>query len=371
MKRYDTMFNILTIYNKISIDDTKYFNKKTIKRLEYIQNVSNLNDEIIKIIHKYYENHEYIYDFSKVFDYVDDKNIKPNELINIVKKIDDLNSGLLLITSLLSHNTTKKNSEINHNKLIKHFIELDKKYKEKNLNIKYEVKSTLKIMCKCREKIINGVYKQAKDILKCFSLFILVPVVSNNEFRTLFGNKVYEHVRVLYSEYNLTELLIDCLSKNTYVYRKFKFYKFKQNLTFYKNTFNFIKKIGMLLSHIYLDILNLFYFFSFGFKSIDQEIKTYQKNIEDDINLLRKMTLGVVNNLNNGIVINRLYNYIFDMSKFNIEDEYKNECTFSECSSNFIKETDRVIKRLIGNYIHLNKYLYEERKLLDDVNKKL
>lgn len=371
MKRYDTMLNIISIYNNIQTDDTNYFRKSTIKRLNYIKNVSSLNDEIIKIIKTYYDKNNYIYYFSKTFDYIDDKNIKTDELINIVKDVDDLNSGLLLLTSLLSHNTTKKNSELNHSRMINHFIELDKRYQKIKLNTVYDTKSTLKIMCKCREKIINGVYKQAKDILKCFSLFILVPVISNNEFRTLFGNKVYKHVKVLYSDHNLTELLTDCLSKNPYVYRKFKFYKFKQNLTFYKNTFNFIKKIGMLLSHIYLDILNLFYFFGFGFKSIDQEIKTYQKNIEDDVKLLRKMALGVVNNLNNGIVINKLYDYIFDMSEFNIEDEYKNECTFSECSSNFIKETDKVIKRLIGNYIHLNKYLYEERKLLDEVNKKL
>ena len=34
------------------------------------------------------------------------------------------------------------------------------------------------------------------------------------------------------------------------------------------------------------------------------------------------------------------------------------------------QETE-IIKRLMQNYIHLNKYLYEERKLLDDINKKM
>ena len=371
MKQYDTMLNIISIYSKIQTDNTNYFNKNTIKKLNYIKNVSNLNNEIIKIIKKYYDENNYIYNFSKTFDHIDDKNINTDKLINIVKDVDDLNSGLLLLTSLLSHNTTKKNSELNHNEIINHFIELDKRYQKIKPNTVYETKSTLKLMCKCREKIIKSVYKQAKDILKCFSLFILVPVVSNKEFKSLFGSKICDKLNNIRENKSLTNLLTDCLSRNPYVYKKFKFYKFKQDLTIYKHTFNIIKKIKMIFNHIYLDLLNLIYFFSFGFKSIDKEIKDTQKHIEKDISLLRKITLSVINNLNNGIVINKLYNNIFDMIDFDIEQEYKNECTFSNCSSNFIKETDNIIKRLMKNYIHLNKYLYEERKLLDDINKKM
>lgn len=371
MKRYDTMLNIISIYNNIQTDNINHFSKKTIKRLNYIKNVSSLNDEIIKIIKNYYDKNNYIYNFSKTFDYIDDKNIKTDELINIVKDVDDLNSGLLLLTSLLSHNTTKKNSELNHSRMINHFIELDKRYQKIKLNTVYDTKSTLKIMCKCREKIIKGVYKQSKDILKCFSLFILVPVVSNDEFKTIFGSKTCDRLKDIRENNSLTNLLTDCLSRNPYVYKKFKFYKFKQDLTIYKHTFNIIKKVKIFFDHIYLDLLNLIYFFSFGFRSIDKEIKDTQKHIEKDINSLRKMTLSVIDNLNNGIIINNLYNYTFDMQDFDIEQEYKNECTFSDCSSNFIKETDNIIKRLMQNYIHLYKYLYEERKILDDINRKI
>lgn len=371
MKQYDTMLNIISIYNKTLSDDTNYFSKSTIKRLNYIKNVSNLNDEIIKIIKNYYDKNNYIYNFSKTFEYIDDKNIKTDELINIVKDVDDLNSGLLLLTSLLSHNTTKRNGELNNNRMINHFIELDNRYQKIKPNTVYETKSTLKIMCKYRETIIKGVYKQSKDILKCFSLFILIPIVSNNEFKSIFGAKICDKLKNIRENNSLTNLLTDCLSKNPYVYKKFKFYKFKQDLIIYKHTFNIIKKVKIIFVHIYLDFLNLIYFFSFGFKSIDKEIKDTQKHIEKDVNLLRKMTLSVIDNLNNGIIINKLYDYIFDMKDFDIEQEYKNECTFSNCSINFIKETDNIIKRLMKNYIHLNKYLYEERKLLDDINKKM
>ena len=53
MKQYDTMLNIISIYSKIQTDNINYFNKNTIKKLNYIKNVSNLNNEIIKIIKKY------------------------------------------------------------------------------------------------------------------------------------------------------------------------------------------------------------------------------------------------------------------------------------------------------------------------------
>lgn len=371
MDKKDSMINIISYYNDISTYNPHYFSKKTIKRLDYIKNVSALNEDIIKIIHDYYESNKYIYDFDKLFINIDTKNIKCDELINIIRSVDDLNSGLLLITSLLSHNTTKRTSEINHQKIINHFIELDKVYKQRNPNVMYNTSSILKMMCKYREKNIRTVYKQAKDILKCFSLFILVPAISNDEFRSLFGDKLYNRSKTNHECDNLTDLLTECLSKNQYVYKKFKFYKFEQKIAFYKRSFNIIKKIGILLKRFCLDILNLIYFFNYGFKNINKEISIYQKDIQKDINRLKKITIGVTNNLNNGIVINKLYDYIFDMKNFDVEQEYKNECTFSDCSSNFIKENNRIITRLMSNYIHLNKYLYEERQVLDEINKKL
>jgi len=365
-----TMNEIIEMYNKIDTNDKDFFDKRTINKLNYINEVSKLNNGIINIIYNYFIKNNYICNTFNCFNNIDETKLTDKEIIEIIHNIDELNSILLLITALLSHNTTRKNIENSNVELLKYFKELDDKYKNENPNAKYNYKSVLKCMFKCRKKMINNVYKQAKDILKCFSLFIFVPIMSNDEFKVFFNKKTLETIKSKHKINELTLELTDFLSKNDKIYKLFRFFKFKQKIRIYKYSLNFVRKLSMLTKHIFSDILNIIYFFTSGFKTIDNEINKTQKEIINNYDRLRKSVFTVSNNINNGIVIKDLKRYSESLDDFDIKKEYDNECKFNNSSKFFIKETNNNIINILVNYIHLHKHLMEERKLMDNIENK-
>lgn len=362
-----TMDEIIEMYNKIDTNDKDFFNKRTINKLNYINEVSKLNNGIIDIIYNYYVKNDRICNTFDCFNNIDENKITDIEIIEIIHNVDELNSILLLITALLSHNTTRKKIENSNNELLNYFKELDDKYKKENSEVKYNYKRVLKCMFKCRKKMINNVYIQAKDILKCFSLFIFVPIMSNDEFKVFFNKKTLETIRSKHKINNLTLELTDFLSKNDKIYKLFKMFKFKQKIRIYKYSLNFVRKFSMFIKHIISDVLNIIYFFSSGFKLIDDEINKTNKEMIDNYNNLRKSVFDVTNNINNGLVIKDLKKYSESLDDFDIETEYNNECKFNNSSKFFIKQTNQNIIAILVNYIHLYKHLIEERKVMDDI----
>lgn len=365
-----TMDKILKIF-KESFEINNSNNKKTNKRLEFIKETNKVSDKIIEIIEKYYtNNNNVLMELDNIFG-CDINKLKYQEIIFLIQNIDDISSILLLLTALFSNYVTLTNYKLDINKVLEYYNRLNFNYITKcnGREIYYDKKKMLKDITRIKTRIINKNYKQCKYIIKCFSLFVLIPTLTSIKYNSFSKKMDLENIKFNKINKELIDEITDYFTSNQYVYHQYKKTLFKQNINCVYRLKNMLSKIGSKITKFLLDIFNIIYFISFGMNSIDKEIELYEQTLDNDYKTLTSNTYKILNIINKSKIIPTL----IDVKKNNGFDDFdlsvKNEINFSKSTSNYIIFTDKYISKIIHNYTQLHKYLYNEKDLLKNIRK--
>lgn len=342
-------------------------NERLNKKRNFIKDVHKICNDIINIINNCRTEDGTIIDFDDTFGY-DIRDLKSTEIMLLIQNIDDISSFLLLFTSLLSNYTTKLNYELSYNEMIKYFKDIDIKFKEKIEKPVYNKNRVLRDLRRYEKRLVNSNYRQSKYIMNCFGLFIMLPVINNYKFRSIFNKKFIKLDKFNMINRNLMKMLTSYLSDNPRVYKLFKKYRWRENIHSLKYLLIIFKKITFYITKFLLDISSFIYFLMFGMRNIDKEIKELEEKLVKDYNELRDNTRKIINNINNGEILDDLNNYLEGNNK-DFETEYNNETNFSNSSNRYILYADKKLNNIIKNYIHLKKYLYNERDFLNNIKK--
>lgn len=358
-----TMEEILESFKKLEYKD-KYKDK-----VKFIEDVNKTSNKLVEIIGKYYENNNGLISFNNIFKN-DVLSLNDKEVILLIQNIDDICSLLLLITSLLSNYTSQKNLKLNINDLNKYFLNMDTIFKEKIKEPRYNEEKILKTLEKSRNKMINNAYKQCKYVLKCYSLFILIPIVSASRFHDIYKKTKFRHDEYERASINLMDSLLTYLSTNNLVYKEYKKFKFKESIAYLRHILDTSKRTFSLFTKIFIDIGAIIYFLIYGMKYIDNRIEKRENNLRKRYESLKKTTESVLFALNGDKIIPSIVEHSKSLENFNFDEEYKNECNFSESSTNYIKFIDESIGIIVHEYAYLKKYLYNERDILNNIKKR-
>lgn len=361
-----TMNKILKKFKEsFEINDSN--SKKVNKKIKFIKETNKISDNIVEIIERYYTNNNNILiDFENNI-----TELKYKEIIFLIQNIDDISSILLLITTLFSNYVTITNYKLDIDKVLEYYNKLNLDYMNKynKKKIYYNKRKMLKDIIKIKNKIINKNYKQCKYIIKCFSLFVLIPTITSIKYNSFSKKMNLENIKIDKINKKMIEDITDYFTSNPYVYHQYKKTLFKQNINYIHRLKNMLSKIISKIIKLLLDVFNVIYFVNFGINSIDNEIKLYKQSLKDDYKTLTSTTYKILNIINKSEIIPTLIDAKKNNGFKDFDTSVKNEVNFSKSTSNYIIFIDQYISKLIHNYTQLYKYLYNEKDFLKNIKK--
>lgn len=350
----------------IELNNTK-LSKKYQKKYDFIKEINKISNEIVNIIKTNKEKNEKVIELDNIFN-CDINRIKENEIIGLIINIDDISSFILLLTSLFCNYTSQRTFNDNLNEIDTYFKQLDIKYRDKiNNEPKYNKEVILKDLINIRNKIIKKTYNQVKYVLRCYATFIMIPLVSKEKLNT-----IYKKFKIEKAEYNkineeLMEALTTYLESSNIVLKEYKKVKHYEFFIILNKIREFVSHILSKCGKILIDILAFIYFIFYGIKFINKRIDYYEKELQDNFDILRKNTLNILNIINESRIMTDLFDYSNNKFDYDIDQQYLNESNFSNSTFEYITFANNYINKIIKIYIRLRKYLYNERDLLNNI----
>lgn len=348
------------------LNETK-LSKRYQKKYDFIKEVNKISNEIVNIIKTNKEKNEKVIELDNIFN-CDINRIKENEIIGLIVNIDDICSFILLLTSLFCSYTSNRTFNTNIAEIDDYFKRLDLKYRDKIDGVpRYNKEAILKDLIKIRNRIIDKSFKQTRYILRCYATFILIPIVSKDKLNNLY--KKFKLDKVEYNKINneLMETLTTYLNSSSFILKEYKKIRHYQIILKLNKIFEFFLHSFGRICKILVDIVAIFYFILHGIKFINKRIDKYEKALQDNFDILRTNTMNILNTINDSRIITDLIDYSNNIYNYDIEKQYLNESNFSNSTTNYIAFANKYLNKIIKIYVHLRKYLYNEKDLLNNI----